>query len=317
MRAICLKESLIEKALEEQNLPEPRPGSRELLIRVYAAGVTSDELNWYPTLHRRDGEKRVGAVPAHEFSGVIAGFGEDAAGFSPGQEVYGMNDWFADGALAEYCLTEPSLIAPKPSRLTHEQAASVPISALTAWQGLFDRAKLKAGERVLIHGGAGSVGICAVQLARNRGAHVIATASTQNLNFVRLLGANEVIDYRSEPFELRAQAIDVVFDTVGGETLERSWGLLRPGGRVVTIATAEEASTDSRVKEAFFIVSPSRDQLLEIGKLVEGGKLQPVVGGVVPFSQAAAAYVRPIANRHSPGKLVVAVAEETQPDLSP
>ena len=132
-----------------------------------------------------------------------------------------MNDWYADGATAEFCITQASSIADKPKRLTHVEAASVPIGALTAWQGLFDRAKLRARERVLVHGGSGAVGLFAVQLARARGAHVIATASTHNLEFVRGLGADEVIDYRKERFEDRVGKVDVVFDTVGGETLER------------------------------------------------------------------------------------------------
>ena len=132
---------------------------------------------WYPTSHTKTGEKRTAAVPGHEFSGVIAALGADVEGFEVGREVYGMNDWFADGATAEYCLAQPAAVAPKPPRLTHIEAASVPIAALTAWQGLVERARLQPGESVLIHGGAGAVGLFAVQLARLRGAHVIATAS--------------------------------------------------------------------------------------------------------------------------------------------
>ena len=205
----------------ETALPKPQPGRGELLIRVHAAGVTSKELIWYPTTHKRNGEARRRAVPGHEFSGVIEAVGEDVTGFAIGQEVYGMNDWFTDGATAEFCITQPTSVAAKPAKLTHVEAASVPISALTAWQGLFDRAKLQTDERVLIHGGAGGVGIFAIQLARIYLAQVTTTASARNFEFLKELGAHRVIDYHATRFEENASEMDVVFDTVGGETLRR------------------------------------------------------------------------------------------------
>ena len=179
--------------LIEANVPQPEPGRGELLVRVYAAGVTPTELLWYPTTHAKNGERRSRAVPGHEFSGVIAAVGEGTVGFDIGQAVYGMNDWFADGALAEYCITQPPSVARKPSRVTHVEAASVPIGALTAWQGLFDRAQLQAGEHVLVHGGAGAVGLFAIQLARLRGVHVTATVSARNLALVSQLGAHGLL----------------------------------------------------------------------------------------------------------------------------
>ena len=236
MKAMRLSDSGEPPVLVEENIPQPQPRRAELLVRVFAAGVTSKELLWYPTTHNKNGERRSRAIPGHEFSGVIAALGEDTDGFDIGEEIYGMNDWFSDGATAEYCITQPVSIARKPSRLSHAEAAAVPIAALTAWQGLFDRAKLQAGERVLVHGGAGAVGIFAIQLARSRGAHVTATASAGNLNFVAQLGAQQVIDYQAGRFEENAREMDVVFDTVGGETLQRSWGVLKPGGRMITIA---------------------------------------------------------------------------------
>ena len=145
----------------------------------------------------------MGTVPGHEFSGVITAIGKDVQGFEVGDEVYGMNDWFADGATAEFCITLPQNIARKPSTLSHEAAASVPIGALTAWQGLMERAKLEPGERVLIHGGAGAVGLYAVQLAQIRGAHVITTVSTQDIDFVKRLGADEAIDYKGSGLKKR------------------------------------------------------------------------------------------------------------------
>src|SRR5262245_11214620 len=201
MKAMRLADSDATAVLVEENVPQPRPGRGELLIQVHAAGVTPTELLWYTTTHNKNGERRSRAVPGHEFSGVIAAVGKDTAGFDVGQEVYGTNDWFSDGATAEYCITEPSSIAQKPVSLTHVEAASVPIGALTAWQGLFDRARLQAEEHVLVHGGAGAVGIFAIQLARFRGAHVTTTASARNFAFVSQLGADQVIDYRAVRFE--------------------------------------------------------------------------------------------------------------------
>src|SRR5215475_6951456 len=151
MRRMRLSDSAQAPVLIEENVPQPQPQRGELLVRVYAAGVTPTELLWYPTTHNKNGERRSRAVPGHEFSGVIAAVGEDPADFDIGQEVYGMNDWFSDGAIAEYCHTQPNSIAQKPTSLTHIEAASVPIGALTAWQGLFDRARLEAGEHVLVH----------------------------------------------------------------------------------------------------------------------------------------------------------------------
>ncbi len=173
------------------------PGANEVLVQVYAAGVTPTELLWYPTSHNKDGSERTGAIPGHEFSGVITALGAAVNGYSIGDEVFGMNDWFADGATAEYCVADTSGIARKPASLTHAEAAAVPIGALTAWQGL-ERARLQAGQRILVHGGSGAVGVFVIQMARLRGAHVITTASAQNLEFVRGLGAEHAIDYSAE-----------------------------------------------------------------------------------------------------------------------
>ena len=308
MRRMRLSDSAQAPVLIEEHVPQPQPQRGELLVRVYAAGVTPTELLWYPTTHTKDGEKRRRAVPGHEFSGVIAAVGEDTVDFDLDQEVYGMNDWFADGAMAEYCITQPTSVAQKPPSVTHVEAASVPIGALTAWQGLFDRARLQAGEHVLVHGGAGAVGIFAVQLARFRGARVTATESARNLAFVTGLGAEQVIDYRAVPFEEIVSGMDVVFDTVGGATLRRSWGVLKPSGRMITIAADSETTTDTRVQQAFFIVEPNREQLIRIGELLESGALHPVVDAVLPLTQASAAYTGAVRERRGRGKLVVTVA---------
>lgn len=229
-------------------------------------------------------------IPGHEFSGEIAALGAGARDVSVGDLVYGFNDWYRDGASADYCAARVADIAGKPASVDHVHAAATPISALTAWQGLVERARLAAGERVLIHGAAGGVGTFAVQLARWRGAHVTGTASAANLDFVRSLGADEVIDYRADRFEDVVRDVDVVFDTVGGETLERSWGVLKPGGRLVTVAASGERTTDERTRAAYFIVEPSRAQLAEIARLIDGGALRPVVGAVFPLPEARQAY---------------------------
>jgi NADPH:quinone reductase-like Zn-dependent oxidoreductase len=306
VKALRLNDPVLLPATIEQNAAQPQPSGDELLIRVHAAGVTPTELLWYPTTHIKSGEKRSRAIPGHEFSGVVAAVGSDVRGVTIGEEIYGMNDWFADGATAEYCVTKPQWVAAKPARMTHAEAASVPISALTAWQGLFVRAKLQRGERVLIQGGAGAVGVFAVALAKWHGARVIATASARHADFLLRLGAEQVIDYRSERVEERAGAVDVVFDAVGGETLRRSWAVLKSGGRLVTIATDSEGTVDERTKQAFFIVEPNRTQLIEIGILLDSGEIQAVVDCVVPIAQASEAYAGRL-KQNGRGKVVIAI----------
>lgn len=311
MRVARLSDFAQTSVVIEENVPQPQPQPGELLVRIHAAGVTPTELLWYTTTHTRDGAKRSRAILGHEFSGVIAAVGGETVGFTIGQDVYGMNDWFADGAMAEYCLAQPRGVAHKPPHLTHAEAASIPIGALTAWQGLVDRARLQAEEHVLVHGGAGAVGIFAIQLARWRGARVTATASARNIDFVRTLGAEEVIDYRATRFEETVSGVDVVFDAVGGDTLERSWGVLTPGGRMITIAADGETSTDHRVQQAFFIVEPNQEQLIRVGELLESGDLRPVVDTVIPLARASEAYRGAVGERRGQGKVVVTVAPAT------
>lgn len=307
MRALRLGETSPLPATLE-SVARPVPGRGEILVRVHAAGVTPTEVAWWPTTHTKEGRTRSGAVPGHEFSGVVAEVGDGASGVEVGDAVYGMNDWFADGATAEYCVTRPEWVAGKPIQLTHAEAASVPIGALTAWQGLLDRAKIKSGDRILIHGGSGAVGVYAVQLARRAGAHVITTASARNREFLTQLGAAEVIDYHTARFEESVGKVDVVFDTVGGETLRRSWDVLTPGGRMVTVAADVEGTADERAKGAFFIVEAKRKQLEEIARLLDAGEIRPVVDAVVPLERAGEAYAGKVTEKLGRGKVVVAVA---------
>lgn len=288
----------------------PAPAADEILVRVHAAGVTPTELLWYPTTHEADGSPRLAAVPGHEFSGAIEAAGAKVTEFSIGDAVFGLNDWFRDGATAEFCITSPGLVASKPLRLSHAEAATVPIGALTAWQGLFDKAKVEAGETVLIHGGAGAVGMFAVQLAHQRGAHVIATASATAIRFVEALGADRVIDYASSRFDSQLKDIDVVFDTVGGETRDRSWPVLRRDkGRLVTIAADAESSSDQRVTDSFLLVAPNHEQLKEIARRLDAGQLKTFVKAAVPLDEAAEAYSGKVHAKAGAGfgKVIIAV----------
>ena len=282
MKAMRIEGTGSNRSLQECELPRPQLADDQILIRVHAAGVTPTELQWYPTNFTKAGTPRQ-AVPGHEFSGVVEAIGDRAGGFYLGQAVYGMNDWFADGATAEFCLTTSSSIAPKPARLSHAEAATAPIGALTAWQGLIDRSALRDGERVLIHGGAGAVGVFAIQIAKLAGAQVFTTASSRHREFLQQLGADHVIDYKTERFEEQLRDLDIIFDGVGGETLQRSWAVLKSGGRLVTVAAGSEETKDERTKAAFFIVEPKHQQLMEIANLLQRGQLKTFVDATVPL----------------------------------
>jgi NADPH:quinone reductase-like Zn-dependent oxidoreductase len=304
MRAVRLNGS---GELVKAEVEKPVAGPGQILIKVHAAGVTRPELGWYPTMNTPGGEPRRNAIPGHEFSGVVAALGEGVNGFRVGDEIYGMNDWFEDGATAEYCLTIPSSITASPANLTPQEAATVPISALTAWQGLFEQASLQPGERVLIHGGAGSVGLFAVQLAHMHGATVLATTSAANLEVARELGADQVFDYNAGRFEDLTGEVDVVFDTVGGETRRRSHAVLPANGRLVAITGDEPTTADRNVRDAFFIVKPNHAQLANITQMLDDGRLQTFVKAVVPFEDAALAYTGKVQTTRSYGKVVVSI----------
>ena len=291
MKAVYLNRKAGPEALIVGEIPRPEPGEGEVVVRVHAAAITPTELEWYPTFNQKSGQPRpFPIVLSHEFSGVIDAVGADVRGLQPGTEVYGLNDWFANGALAEYCIAPASALAAKSQSIDHVHAAAAPISALTAWQGLFDRAKLSRGQRVLIHGAAGGVGIFAVQLAARCGAHVIATASAHNLEFVRSLGVNEVLDYRATRFETAVARVDVVFDSIGGETLERSWSVLKPGGTLVTIAAQSEGIKEQRVRDAFLLVEARGDELSALAKQIDAQELRVTIAREFPLAEARAAF---------------------------
>src|SRR6266480_3887778 len=220
-----------------EDAPQPQPGPGEVLVRVYATGVIANELKWEATYETPAGNKLILPIPGRDLSGVVEEVGPAVTTLSKGSQVYAMLGYGRDGAEADYAIALPNELAPKPRTLDHVQAAAVPLTALTAWQALFEHAGLVAGQTVLIHGAAGGVGVFAVQLARWAGAQVIATASQRNRDFLCELGANEIIDYTTTRFEEVVQGVDFVFDTVGGDTLHRSWQVVKPGGVLVSVVS--------------------------------------------------------------------------------
>ena len=226
-----------------------------------------------------------------------------------GEDVYGLASFYRDGSAAEFIAIRADDLAAKPKTLDHVHAAAVPLAALTAWQALFSHAMLARGQRVLIHGGAGGVGSFAVQMANWAGATVITTAAADNHDFVRQLGAQEVIDYAKVHFEDEVSDVDVVLDTIGGSTLQRSYGVLRQGGTLVSIVeppSAEKAKAQG-IKGEFFIVEPNRTQLEEIGRLIDTGRLRAFVDSVRPIEQARQAFEQGLKG-HSRGKIVLRIA---------
>jgi NADPH:quinone reductase-like Zn-dependent oxidoreductase len=302
----------------EENVMQPRPREGEILVKVYATGVTPNEINWiwyHPGIS-------LPIILGHELSGIVEEVDSKATNQRVGEAVYGLTDTLSvtrDGAEADYVIAMDSEIAPKPQSLDHEYAAAVPMAGLTAWQALFDHAHLSSKDTILIHGAAGGVGSFAVQLARWTGAHIIGTASEHNFSFLKDLGVNDVIDYKKTRFEDRVHDVDVVFDTVGGKTLERSWQVLRKGGKLVSVASQDLPTTFDKLQAYFkekgdsygidatwFILHPSRDQLIKIGELIDSGRVKPVVDTILPLSQASQAY-EGAKGVHKHGKIVLRV----------
>src|SRR2546421_10700847 len=272
-----------------EDAPQPRPGAEEVLVRVYATGVIANELKWDMTYQTKAGSPRALPIPGRDLSGVVEAVGHGVTEPAKGDEVYAMLDFGCDGAGAEFTIALPNELAPKPRTLDHVQAAAVPLTALTAWQALFVHARLAAGQTILIHGAAGGVGVFAVQLARWAGAQVIATASARNRDFLRELGANEIIDYTTTRFEDVVPGVDLVFDMVGGDTLQRSWQVIKPGGVLVSIVSPPPPAAVTKghdVRFAYFEVEPNRDELIQIGALIDAGQLRPIIDTVFPLAQA-------------------------------
>ena len=294
------------EALVYEDVPIPALQPGDALVRVHAAGISPAEFTWQ-IWETPDGRSRLPFIPSHEVSGVVEDVVPDTRDVEVGDAVYGLIDFFRDGGAAEYVAVRATELAPKPRSLDHASAAATPLSALTAWQALFDHARLTPGQRVLVHGAAGGVGSFAAQLARWRGAHVIATASARNVDFVRKLGADDVIDYGATPFESVVRDVDVVLDTIGGTTTEKSWSVLRRNGLLVTIVRQPAEWTAGRAARGlFFVVEPRRTQLNELSRLIDAGMIRPIVEAVLPLERARDAYERGI-REHPRGKLVLRV----------
>jgi NADPH:quinone reductase-like Zn-dependent oxidoreductase len=313
MKAVRTHTRAGPETLVYEDAPVPKITKGEALIKVHTAAITPTEFTWNSTFTTADGKDRLPIVPSFDVSGTVQEVASDVSDLSVGDAVYGLLNFWRDGAAAEYVAARAADMAPKPRSLDHTHAAAVPLSGLTAWQALFDHANLSASDRVLIHGAAGGVGTWAVQFAHWRGAHVTGTASQSKHALIRELGADEVLDYAAVRFEDRVRGVDVVLDTIGGDTLERSWGILRRGGVLVTIAgdAPEEKGTKYGVRGVSFLVQPNRTELTQISQLVDAGTVRPIVEAVYPLNRARDAYERGLLG-HNRGKLVLQVVFEPE-----
>ena len=291
-----------------EDAPLPEPGPADVRIAVHAAAV--NPVDW---------KIRAGHLAAMipyplplvlgwDVSGVVERVGSDVTHLSVGDAVYCRPDITRNGSYAEYIVVRSSEVAAKPKTLSHNEAAAVPLAGLTAWQALFEHAHLRAGERVLIHAGAGGVGSLAIQLAKSAGAHVIATASAGNEALVRDLGADEFVDYRSQRFEDVLDGVDVVLDTIGGDTLKRSITLLNPGGRLISVVGTPDAAALAAVGATggAIMVQPSSEALGQIAQLIDAGTVRVLIDSVFPLSEVRAAHQKSETGR-ARGKIVLEV----------
>ena len=268
--------------------PKPEPAINDVVVEVHASGYVPTELTWPSTWTDRRGRDRTPSIPGHELAGVVTALGYGTTGLSVGQRVFGLADWYRDGTLAEYIAMEVRNLAPLPGDVDFATGASLPISGLTAWQGLFEHGHLLAGQSVLAHGAAGAVGSMVVQLAREAGAYVIGTGRAADRHKALDFGANEFLDLGSDALE-GVGAVDLVFDVIGGDIQKKSAALIRPGGRLVTIVgPAEARPADGLAID--FVVEADRAQLREIVQRVRDGRLRTNIGRVVSLGDAVATF---------------------------
>lgn len=306
MKAVRIHRYGGPEVLVFEDAPKPRIAADEVLIKVHAAGV--NPVDWKIREGMLQGvlEHTLPLVLGWDVSGVVESVGSAVTLLKPGHEVYSRPEIARDGAYAEYIAVKASEVALKPRSIDPVCAAGVPLAALTAWQSLFDAAGLTTGQTVLVHAAAGGVGSFAVQLAKTRGARVIGTASEGNQGFLSGLGADEVIDYRTTRFEDVVRGVDVVLDTLGGETQARSWQVLKRGGVLVSIVEPPPEGEAERhgARGAFVFVQPDAGQLTEIGNLIDAGKIRSIVDTVLPLSQFRRAHELSQAG-HVRGKIVL------------
>lgn len=308
MKAIRIHDFGGPEVLSIDDIEIPKPASDEVLIKVFATSV--NPVDWKIREGQRK-EKFPSKLPltlGWDVSGTIETLGDSVKNFKVGDEVYGRPDPTRNGAYAEYIVVKANQINLKPNSIGHSEAAAVPLAGLTAWQGLFDHGLLKEGQKVLIHAAAGGVGSFAVQFAKAKGAYVIGTASSYNLDFIKKLGADEAIDYAMEDFETLLKDIDLVFDTIGGETQQKSISILKKGGRIITTLMPEfqEEAKAKGVHIEGFTAKSIPAQLAEIAKLIDNGKVKPIIEKVLPFTQARSAHIES-EKGHTRGKIVLQV----------
>src|SRR4051812_48498861 len=268
--------------------PEPQVAINDVLVQVHASGFTWDELTWAPTWTDRLDRDRTPSIPGHELAGVVTALGYGTTGLSVGQRVFGLTDWYRDGTLAEYVAVEARNLAPLPGDVDFTVGASLPMPGLTAWQGLFQHGRLRAGQSVLAHGAAGVVGSMATQLAREAGAYVIGTGRAADRQKALDFGAQEFVDLDNDALK-DVGGVDLVFDVIGGDIGKRSAGLIRAGGTLVTIAGPLEARPANGLS-VDFVVESDRAQLSEIVQRVRDGRLRTNIGTVSSLDDAAATF---------------------------
>jgi len=309
MKAIRIHSHGGSEVLQYEDAPRPKPQAGEVLIRVHAAGV--NPIDWKVREgHMKDfWPHKFPLILGWDLSGVVEELGKGVSRFKIGDEVYSLPDPTGDGAYADYIVVRESESSLKPKSLHHIRAAAVPLAALSAWQALFDTAQLQPGQRVLIHAGSGGVGHLAVQLAKWKGAYAFATASTRNQDLLRELGVDEPIDYTQQRFENVARNIDVVLDTIGNDTQECSWSVLKKGGVLVSLVQppSEEKAKEFGVRAAIIGAQPNGAQLAEIAKIIDSGKLAPVIDRILPLCEARRAHELSQSS-HTHGKIALRVS---------
>jgi len=268
--------------------PEPEPAINDVVVQVHASGFVPTELAWPSTWTDRLGRDRTPSIPGHELAGVVTALGYGTTGLSVGQRVFGLTDWYRDGTLSEYVAVEARNLAPLPGDVDFTVGASLPMPGLTAWQGLFGHGRLQAGQSVLVHGAAGSVGSMVTQLAREAGAYVIGTGRAADRQKALDFGALEFVDLENDALE-DLGGVDLVFDVIGGDIQKRSAGLIRAGGTLVTIAGPPEARPVDGLAVDFVVMS-DRAQLGEIVRRVRDGRLRTNIGNVATLGDAVAAF---------------------------
>ncbi|MFB7111100.1 NADP-dependent oxidoreductase [Streptomyces sp. NPDC056291] len=282
--------------------PEPEPAINDVVVQIYASGFVPTEMAWPSTWTDRLDRDRTPSIPGHELAGVVTALGYGTTGLSVGQRVFGLTDWHRDGTLAEYAAVEARNLAPLPGDVDFTVGASLPISGLTAWQGLFQHGHLQAGQSVLVHGAAGSVGSMVTQLAREFGAYVIGTGRAADRQKALDFGAMEFVDLDNDTLE-DVGGVDLVFDVIGGDIQKRSAGLIRAGGTLVTVVGPPEARPAHGLA-IDFVVESDRAQLGEIVQRVRDGRLRTNIGNVATLDDAVAA-LNPTERRQ--GKTIIRV----------